>query len=66
MIRKYHLDSPLNIFKMTQIEWYTLLLEENCTMEVVGDRGEFIRGVGQPRDRLGEQLAARKIAWTWT
>ena len=43
MIRKVHLDSPLNIFKMTEKEWYTLLLEENCTMEMVGDREEFIK-----------------------
>ena len=43
MIRKVHLESPLNIFKMSEKEWYTLLLEDSCTMEVVGDREEFIK-----------------------
>ena len=43
MIRKVHHDSPLNVFKMSEKEWYTLLLEENCTMEVVGDSEEYIK-----------------------
>ena len=43
VIRKVHLESPLNIFKMSEKEWYTLLLEDSCTMEVVGDREEFIK-----------------------
>ena len=33
-IQKVHQESPLNIFYMTEKDWYTLLLEENCIMEV--------------------------------
>ena len=42
-IRKVHLESPLNIFRMSEKEWYTLLVEDNCTKEMVGMREEFIK-----------------------
>ena len=42
-IRRVHLESPLNIFRMSEKEWYTLLVESNCTKEVVGEREEFIK-----------------------
>ena len=32
-IRKVHQESPVNIFHMTEGDWYSLLLEQNCTME---------------------------------
>ena len=37
-IRQVHHESPLNISQMTEKQWYTLLLEDNCTMEVAGTR----------------------------
>ena len=33
MIRQVHLNSPLNIFHMTEKMWYRLLLEDYCIME---------------------------------
>ena len=46
-IRKVHQESPVNIFHMTEGDWYSLLLEQNCTMEVGEanrwDKMEFIR-----------------------
>ena len=39
-IRQVHLESPLNVCKMTEKEWYTLLLEDTCTMEVVEEGGQ--------------------------
>ena len=33
-IRKVHLETPLNISKMSEKDWYRVLLEEYCTMEV--------------------------------
>ena len=34
MIRKVHLETPLNVRKMSEKEWYRVLLEEYCTMEI--------------------------------
>ena len=40
-IREAHTKSPLNIFKMSERDWYTWLLEDNWSMqeeeEEVGD-----------------------------
>ena len=33
-IRKVHLETPLNVRKMSEKEWYRVLLEEYCTMEI--------------------------------
>ena len=33
-IQKAHQDYPINIFHMSEKDWYMLLLEENCTMQV--------------------------------
>ena len=33
-IRQVHLESPLNVSKMTEKEWYQVLLEDMCIMEV--------------------------------
>ena len=33
-IRKVHLETPLNVRKMSKKEWYRVLLEEYCTMEM--------------------------------
>ena len=33
-IRQVHQESPLNVAKMTLKQWYLLLLEDSCTMEV--------------------------------
>ena len=33
-IKKVHNESPVNILHMTEGDWYRLLLEQNCTMEV--------------------------------
>ena len=32
-MRHVHLDTPLNVAKMSEKQWYRLLLEDNCTME---------------------------------
>ena len=32
-IREVHIETPLNVATMTQKQWYTLLLEDCCTME---------------------------------
>ena len=46
-IQKVHQESPLNIFHMSERDWYNLLLEENCTMEVGNsdrwDNREYIK-----------------------
>ena len=34
-IRSVHKDSTLNVATMTEKDWYTLLLEDQCTMELV-------------------------------
>ena len=34
VIRRVHLQSSLNIFKMSEKDWYTLLVEDSCTMEM--------------------------------
>ena len=39
MIRKVHNDSPLNVAKMTEGQWYGLLLEDHVTMEEVDGQG---------------------------
>ena len=38
-IRQVHLESPMNVFHMTEKMWYRLLLEDNCIME----EGEYIK-----------------------
>ena len=38
-IRQVHHESPLNIFQMSEKMWYTLLLEDSCTMEE-GEQGQ--------------------------
>ena len=38
-IREVHLETPLNVSKMTEKQWYRVLLEDNCTMEV-DDNGQ--------------------------
>ena len=35
IIRRVHRESPLNVSKMTENQWYTLLVEEHVTMENV-------------------------------
>ena len=37
-IRQVHLETPLNIFQMSEKMWYTLLLDDSCTMEE-GEQG---------------------------
>ena len=39
MIRKVHNNSPLNVAKMTEGQWYGLLLEDHVTMEEVDGQG---------------------------
>ena len=38
-IRKVHHETPLNVFKMSEKEWYTFLLEDQVTKQVV-DHGK--------------------------
>ena len=33
-IRQVHVDTPLNVSAMSEKQWYQVLLEDNCTMEV--------------------------------
>ena len=40
-IRQVHQESPLNIFHMSEKEWYRLLLEDSCTMET-GENGQML------------------------
>ena len=42
-IRHVHLESPLNIFQMSEKMWYRLLLEEDYTMEETEQGQEFIK-----------------------
>ena len=43
-IREVYLKSPLKVATMTQKQWYNLLLEDSCTMEIgEGGTKEFIR-----------------------
>ena len=46
-IKIFNLESSLNIFHVTEGDWYTLLLEQNCTLEVGEgnrwDNMEYIR-----------------------
>ena len=41
-IREVHIETPLNIMKMTEKQWYQLYLEDYCTMEGQGDQRCFI------------------------
>ena len=45
-IQKVHEESPLNILKMKEKDWYRVLLEDYCTMEIDNNTGER---VGIPR-----------------
>ena len=42
-IREVHIETPLNVSTMTQKQWYHLLLEDTCTMQVVeGGQMQYI------------------------
>ena len=44
LIRRVHLNSSLNIFKMSEKDWYTQLVEDFCTTEVgVNGEVEYIK-----------------------
>ena len=42
-IRQVHLETPLNIFQMSEKMWYTLLLEDNCIMEEAEHGQDYIK-----------------------
>ena len=55
-IREVHLTSTLNVCTMTQKQWYNLLLEDCCTMEI-GDGGQ------RQYIRSRVELATNEVDW---
>ena len=41
-VRKVHEESPLNILRMTEKDWYRVLLEDYCTQEKDNNTGERV------------------------
>ena len=60
-IREVHLEKPLNVTTMTQKQWYTLLLEDCCTMEL--REGETTRKYIRTKVELASPVTDWERSW---
>ena len=60
-IREVHLETPLNVTTMTQKQWYTLLLEDCCTMEL--REGETTRKYIRTKVELASPVTDWERSW---
>ena len=63
LVKAVHNDSPLNVTKMSEKQWYSLLVEEQVTMEhIQGGQWKYISTRTEERSPLTDWAECRRLA----